>query len=60
MEMQKGPETTARWEYLSDPSVYGLWRVRRISERQTDFGFHLVTEGEAQALVELLEDSNVE
>jgi hypothetical protein len=43
-----------QWETFCDVGYYHMWRLRRITERGWNDGFHINTRDEAQALCQLL------
>jgi len=43
-----------QWETFCDVSHYHMWRIRRITERGWNDGFHINTRAEAEGLCELL------
>lgn len=47
-------ETDLPWEAFCDESYYQLWCVRRKAERDFGQGYHVMSKGEADHLVNLL------
>jgi len=43
-----------QWETFCDVGYYHMWRLRRITERGWNDGFHINTKAEAEGLCELL------
>jgi uncharacterized damage-inducible protein DinB len=43
-----------QWETFCDVGYYHMWRLRRITERGWNDGFHINTRDEAEGLCELL------
>ena len=44
----------SEWETFCDVGYYHMWRLRRITERGWNDGFHINTRDEAEGLCELL------
>ena len=54
MTEQKQVQVTQEWETFCDRSYYDMWCVRRVGERTFGQGFHVMSQGEAEALRDLL------
>jgi hypothetical protein len=52
--MRKETRMSDQWETFCDVGYYHMWRLRRITERGWNDGFHINTRDEAEGLCELL------
>jgi hypothetical protein len=51
--MKKETRMSDQWETFCDVGYYHMWRLRRITERGWNDGFHINTKAEAEGLCEL-------
>ena len=54
MTEQEQVQVTQEWETFCDGSYFDMWCVRRIGDRTFGQGFYVMSQGEAEALRNLL------